>query len=72
MRPPEQLSSNLGYGRLGGRRSSGEELSSVFDGMEKNGLLKPSRLLTGKASPCFQLSLERFLQVMYRARRLSS
>ncbi|KAF8515963.1 Ribokinase-like protein [Gautieria morchelliformis] len=38
---------DVGYGRIGGWKSSAEELSSVFDGMEKNGLLNPSRLLTG-------------------------
>ncbi|KAF8578801.1 Ribokinase-like protein [Ramaria rubella] len=40
-------SNHAGYGRMGGWKSRAEELTSLFDGMEKNGLLSPSRILTG-------------------------
>lgn len=40
----------VGYGRIGGWKSTPEELSAEFDCMEKNGLLKPTRLLTGKVT----------------------
>lgn len=32
---------------LGGTRATGAELTTMFDMMERNGLLAPSRLLTG-------------------------
>ncbi|KAF8513434.1 Ribokinase-like protein [Hysterangium stoloniferum] len=40
-------SNHAGYGRTGGWKATPEELSSLFDVMNKNGLLNPSRLLTG-------------------------
>jgi hypothetical protein len=45
-----------GYGRTGGWKSTAENLSSIFDGMEKNGLLSPSRLLTGMSVSTGQFS----------------
>jgi pyridoxine kinase len=42
-----QLSNHTGYGRFGGMRLDAEHLQSVFDGMEKNGLLRYGRVLTG-------------------------
>jgi pyridoxine kinase len=36
-----------GYGRFGGARTSAVELTSIFDTLELNELLDPSRLLTG-------------------------
>ncbi|KIK57034.1 hypothetical protein GYMLUDRAFT_46650 [Collybiopsis luxurians FD-317 M1] len=41
------FSNHSGYGRLGGRKTSTEELESIFQAMESNELLDPSRLLTG-------------------------
>lgn len=36
-----------GYGRAVGSKASAAELNAIFDGMEANGLLTPTRLLTG-------------------------
>ncbi|KAG8828648.1 putative pyridoxal kinase [Serendipita sp. 401] len=43
------FSNHSGYRRKPGegRRSTGEELTAIFKGLEMNGLLNPSRLLTG-------------------------
>ncbi|EPQ56186.1 Ribokinase-like protein [Gloeophyllum trabeum ATCC 11539] len=41
------FSNHTGYGRFGGSRTTAEELSQMFRALEENGLLKPSRLLTG-------------------------
>jgi pyridoxine kinase len=42
-----QLSNHTGYMRFGGMRLDAEHLRSVFEGMEKNGLLRYSRMLSG-------------------------
>ncbi|UZJ57524.1 hypothetical protein CBS101457_006844 [Exobasidium rhododendri] len=42
-----QLSNHTGYGRFGGMRLNADHLKSVFDGMEQNGLLRYSRMLSG-------------------------
>lgn len=42
-----QLSNHTGYGRFGGTRLDAEHLKSVFEGMEKNGLLRYARMLSG-------------------------
>ncbi len=39
----------IGYRRFGGTKASAEELGAMFSAMEQNGLLKPARVLTGKA-----------------------
>lgn len=41
------FSNHSGYGRLGGTRSTAAELNSIFENMERNELLIPTRLLTG-------------------------
>ncbi|KIJ55580.1 hypothetical protein M422DRAFT_24152 [Sphaerobolus stellatus SS14] len=40
-------SNHSGYGRTGGMKTNPQELVSIFEIMEKNGLLNPSRVLTG-------------------------
>ncbi|KAK7445117.1 putative pyridoxal kinase [Stygiomarasmius scandens] len=42
-----QFSNHSGYGRFGGTKTSAVELTSIFDTLELNELLNPSRLLTG-------------------------
>ncbi|THU94915.1 bud site selection protein 16 [Dendrothele bispora CBS 962.96] len=42
-----QFSNHSGYGRFGGTKTSAVELASIFDTLELNELLNPSRLLTG-------------------------
>ena len=41
------LLTHVGYGRFGGTRTTGAELTNIFNLMEQNGLLNPPRLLTG-------------------------
>ncbi|EGN96899.1 hypothetical protein SERLA73DRAFT_111680 [Serpula lacrymans var. lacrymans S7.3] len=41
------FSNHAGYGRFGGSKTTADELSAMFESMEQNGLLLPSRLLTG-------------------------
>ncbi|KAJ7282025.1 Ribokinase-like protein [Mycena rebaudengoi] len=41
------FSNHAGYGRSGGTKTSAAELSDIFQGMERNELLLPERLLTG-------------------------
>ena len=36
-----------GYGRFGGSRATAQDITTVFDVMEANGLLTQERLLTG-------------------------
>lgn len=36
-----------GYGRFGGSKSTAQDLMTIFDTMEANGLLSQERLLTG-------------------------
>lgn len=43
-----QYSNHAGYRRLGGAKTTAADLDSIFDNMDKNGLLRQSRLLTGK------------------------
>ncbi|KAL0575048.1 putative pyridoxal kinase [Marasmius crinis-equi] len=40
-------SNHAGYARSGGTKTSASELKTIFESMEKNELLNPSRLLTG-------------------------
>ncbi|SAM82009.1 related to pyridoxal kinase [Ustilago bromivora] len=42
-----QFSNHTGYGRWGGLRFDADHLSDIFSGLEKNGLLRYSRMLTG-------------------------
>ncbi|EST05517.1 Phosphomethylpyrimidine kinase type-1 [Kalmanozyma brasiliensis GHG001] len=42
-----QFSNHTGYGRWGGLRFDAEHLQDIFDGLDKNGLLRYSRMLTG-------------------------
>ncbi|CDS00168.1 related to pyridoxal kinase [Sporisorium scitamineum] len=42
-----QFSNHTGYGRWGGLRFDAEHLQNIFDGLENNGLLRYSRMLTG-------------------------
>ncbi|SPO25800.1 related to pyridoxal kinase [Ustilago trichophora] len=42
-----QFSNHTGYGRWGGLRFDAEHLQDIFSGLEKNGLLRYSRMLTG-------------------------
>ncbi|KAG6853391.1 hypothetical protein C0991_004792 [Blastosporella zonata] len=41
------FSNHSGYGRSGGTRATAIELNAVFEGMERNELMVPARLLTG-------------------------
>ncbi|KAG6829728.1 hypothetical protein H0H92_003687 [Tricholoma furcatifolium] len=41
------FSNHSGYGRFGGTRATAEELGAIFEGMELNELMGPTRLLTG-------------------------
>ncbi|KAK7031489.1 phos-pyr-kin domain-containing protein [Favolaschia claudopus] len=41
------FSNHSGYGRFGGTRTTATELSEIFQGLERNELLLPDRLLTG-------------------------
>ncbi|TFK21779.1 bud site selection protein 16 [Coprinopsis marcescibilis] len=41
------FSNHSGYGRSGGSKATAAELKSIFESMEQNELLLPSRLLTG-------------------------
>ncbi|KAJ7156847.1 Ribokinase-like protein [Mycena crocata] len=41
------FSNHSGYGRLGGTKTTAAELTDIFQGMERNQLLLPDRLLTG-------------------------
>ncbi|KAJ7272597.1 bud site selection protein 16 [Mycena haematopus] len=41
------FSNHSGYGRLGGTKTTAAELTEIFQGLERNQLLLPSRLLTG-------------------------
>ncbi|KAJ7746795.1 Ribokinase-like protein [Mycena maculata] len=41
------FSNHSGYGRLGGTKTTAAELTQIFQGLERNGLLFPDRLLTG-------------------------
>ncbi|KLO09547.1 bud site selection protein 16 [Schizopora paradoxa] len=41
------FSNHSGYGRFGGSKATPEDLIKIFNLMEQNGLLSPSRLLTG-------------------------
>ncbi|KAJ4474923.1 Ribokinase-like protein [Lentinula aciculospora] len=41
------FSNHAGYGRSGGSKTSAAELDSIFEAMEYNELLRPTRLLTG-------------------------
>ncbi|KAG6849475.1 hypothetical protein H0H93_008144, partial [Arthromyces matolae] len=40
------FSNHSGYGRFGGTRATADELTAVFEGMERNELMMPTRLLT--------------------------
>ncbi|TFK48479.1 Ribokinase-like protein [Heliocybe sulcata] len=50
------FSNHTGYGRFGGSRTTAEELSEMFRALEENGLLRPSRLLTGYIAGAAALS----------------
>ncbi|KAF8196872.1 Ribokinase-like protein [Mycena galopus ATCC 62051] len=41
------FSNHSGYGRLGGTKATAAELTEIFQGLERNHLLFPGRLLTG-------------------------
>ncbi|KZP28640.1 Ribokinase-like protein [Athelia psychrophila] len=41
------FSNHSGYGRSGGSKATANDLTEMFESMEANGLLNPSRLLTG-------------------------
>jgi pyridoxine kinase len=41
------LSNHSGYGRYGGTKTTAAELDEMFESMEHNELLMPTRLLTG-------------------------
>lgn len=41
------FSNHSGYGRSGGTKATAAELNAMFESMEHNELLMPTRLLTG-------------------------
>lgn len=43
-----QYTSMAGYGRFGGSKANAADLNGLFQAMEQNGVLFPSRLLTGE------------------------
>lgn len=45
--PDLQWTSMAGYGRFGGSKANAADLNGLFQAMEQNGFLYPSRLLTG-------------------------
>lgn len=58
-----QFSNHTGYGRWGGQRIEAAVLADVFEGMERNGLLRQNRVLTGYTPSSEALSVvEAFLQ----------
>jgi pyridoxine kinase len=60
-----QLSNHTGYGRFGGMRLDAAHLKSVFEGMEQNGLLRYSRMLSGYIpSPSALTEVMKFVQKM--------
>ena len=38
----------LGYGRFGGPRTDAADLATIFEFLQRNGLLQPERVLTGE------------------------
>ena len=42
-----QYSNHVGYGSFAGEKLTGEQIWALLEGMHANGLLKPSRVLTG-------------------------
>lgn len=60
-----QLSNHTGYGRFGGMRLDADHLKSVFDGMQKNGLLRYARMLSGYIpSPSALTEVTKFVKKM--------
>lgn len=43
------FSNHAGYGRSGGSKTTAAELNAIFESMEQNELLLPTRLLTGSS-----------------------
>ncbi|KAF5379520.1 hypothetical protein D9615_006506 [Tricholomella constricta] len=64
------FSNHAGYGRSGGTKATAAELNDVFEGMERNELMAPTRLLTGITPPCYVPSAEGLSAVAALARRL--
>lgn len=46
-----QLSNHTGYGRFTGMRLDAAHLENIFAGLEQNGLLRHSRMLSGESGP---------------------
>lgn len=46
------FSNHAGYGRSGGTKATAAELNAMFESMEHNELLMPTRLLTGIRLVC--------------------
>ncbi|KZT20985.1 Ribokinase-like protein [Neolentinus lepideus HHB14362 ss-1] len=65
------FSNHTGYGRFGGSRTTAEELSEIFCALEENGLLRPSRLLTGYIAGALALSTVASLASRLRQRDLT-
>ena len=61
------FSNHSGYGRSGGTKATAAELNAMFESMEENELLMPTRLLTGiqDFSGFFFFTLL-FSQIFYR------
>jgi hypothetical protein len=61
----------IGYGRLGGSKASAQDLLEIFQSMEQNGLLHPTRLLTGEFIYSIgYLMTAQTLQVIFRGPRV--
>jgi len=62
-------SNHAGYGRSGGTKTTAAELDSVFDVLEKNEMLAPTRLLTGYIPGAEALlAVERIAQKLKKTR----
>lgn len=61
------FSNHAGYGRSGGTKTTAEELNAMFESMEYNELLMPTRLLTGIDDfSCFFFFLALLFHDLYR------
>lgn len=63
------FSNHAGYGRAGGTKATAKELEAVFDGLEENELIRPTRLLTGYTANSDGLSAIAQLAKKLRAER---
>lgn len=61
-----------GYGRSGGSKTTAEELKTIFQAMEHNELLRPTRLLTGETDTLFYDCSDNYVGYIPGAEALSA